>query len=58
MPSKAIVEDLNVLKEVQSGLCPGSIVLMKDQLGFEGAEETLDGRIVVTITFTAHTTRL
>ena len=55
MTPKTIVEDLDVFKDVQSGLGPGGILLMKDQLSFEGAEETFDRGIVITVTPAAHT---
>jgi hypothetical protein len=50
MTPKTIVEDLDIFKDVQSGLGPGGILLMKDQLSFEGAEETFDRSIVITVT--------
>ena len=54
MTSKSIVEHLNIFKDILSGLSLGGVLPMKDQLGFEGAKETFNGRIVVTITFAAH----
>ena len=56
MTSKTIVENLDVFKDIQSGLGPGGILPMKDQLSFEGAKETFDRCIVITIAFAAHTT--
>ena len=56
MTAKTIVEHLDVFKDILSGLGLGSILLMKDQLSFEGAKETFDGCIVITISFAAHTT--
>ena len=57
MTAKTIVEHLDVFKDILSGLGLGSILLMKDQLSFEGAKETFDGCIVVTISFAAHGNR-
>ena len=56
MTAKPIIENFNVFKDVQPGLGPGGVLLMKNQLSFEGTKETFDGRVVVTIAFAAHTT--
>jgi len=55
MTPKTVVENLDVFKDIQSGLGPGGILPMKNQLSFEGAKETFDRGIVITVTFAAHT---
>lgn len=56
MMAQTIVENFDVFEDIKPGLDPGLIVAMKDQFGFEGPEKTFDGRVIITITFAAHTT--
>ena len=55
MASIAVVENLNVFKNVSLSLHSRSIMTMMNQLGFQRAEETFHGGIVVTIALAAHT---
>ena len=55
MPPFRIVEALHVAKDARSSLLTGFIACALDLLGFQGSEERLDDRIVVTITPARHT---
>ena len=57
MIADAIVEDLDVFQDIQPGLIAGGVGLVKYQFSFEGAEETFDWGIVITIPLAAHTTK-
>src|ERR1041384_3068793 len=54
MASCAIVEDLNVFKDVLAGLFAGGIVLAGDRLDLEGGPKAFHHGIVVAIAGAAH----
>ena len=54
MAPEAIVEALNVGKNIGSSSGPGEIVLVIDPLRFEAGKERLHGRVVVTVAGPAH----
>jgi hypothetical protein len=49
-----IVEALDVLEEITSGLIAGGVKAMMDPLGFEGVEEALHGCVVPAVALAAH----
>ena len=54
MPSAAVVEAVDVLEEGKCDLITGRPSVSPDQFGFQGFEEGLDGRVVVTVALSAH----
>jgi hypothetical protein len=55
MPSSSIIPALDILKDGQSGLFPGSELSVVDQLGFHGFEKTFCHGIIPTVASPAHT---
>ena len=49
-----VVETIDVLKEDLCDLISCCPSVSPDQFGFQGFEEGLDGRVVVTVTLAAH----
>ena len=54
MPAAAVVEAVDVLEQGKYHLITGVPSVPPDQFGFEGFEESFDGRVVVAIAFAAH----
>src|SRR5512141_662180 len=54
MTARCIVKPFDVGNDVMLRFEPGGILASADQLGFEGAEETLHGRIVVAVADATH----
>ncbi len=50
----AIVEHLDVFKEIVLGLGTSLVVAVMNQLGFQGTKEALHRRVIITVTGTAH----
>lgn len=54
MEMLTVIEDLDVIEDGYFRLRNGQVVLVMDQLLFEGSKEAFHGGIVVTITRLAH----
>ena len=54
MSAADVLEAIDVSKEGKCHLITGRPSVRPDQFGFEGFEEGLDGRVVVTVTLAAH----
>ena len=55
MPPLAIVPDLNVVEYLLTRCLPCGEIMTMHQLLFERSKETLDRRVIPTISFAAHT---
>ena len=57
MPSSAIIEHLDILKQALFGFLFGVVVLVINQLCFQRTEEALRDRIVQAFVFPTHATQ-
>ena len=54
MAALPVVEDLNVLKDVNPGFTMSLVVATMNQLSLKSSKETLHGRVIIGVAFTAH----